>query len=40
MEIPKDVRFVELMLMGYPAFEVGKEKNRLSFEKVVRYDRW
>ena len=37
---PEDVRVVELMLMGYPAFEVGKEKNRLSFEKVVRYDRW
>ena len=38
--IPKEVIVVELMPIGYLAFENVKEKNRLSFEKVVRYDYW
>ena len=38
--IPKKVRVVELMPIGYPALELAKEKDRLSFEKIVRYDHW
>ena len=38
--IPEEVRVVELMPMGYLVLENVKEKNRLSFEKVVRFDYW
>jgi len=38
--IPKEVRVVELMPVGYAAFDEVKEKNRLSIEKIVRYDYW
>lgn len=38
--IPKEVRVVELMPVGYAAFEKVKEKNRLSIEKIVRYNHW
>jgi len=38
--IPNDVRVVELMPIGYPKFDRTKKKDRLSFEKVVRYDHW
>ena len=40
LRIPKEVRVVELMPIGYPVFEGVKEKTRLSFEKIVRYDHW
>ena len=38
--IPEDVRVVELMPIGYPAVQTVKEKNRLSFNKIVKNGRW
>ena len=38
--IPKDVRVVELMPIGYPAIQSVKEKSRLPLEKIIKYDRW
>ncbi len=38
--IPKEVRVVELMPIGYAAFNEVKEKNRLSLGTIVRYDHW
>ena len=40
LAIPDDVRVVEMMPLGYPAYVVVKEKNRLPFEKIVKYDHW
>jgi nitroreductase len=40
LAIPDEVRVVELMPIGYPAYVVSKEKNRLPFEKIVRYEHW
>ena len=40
LAIPDEVRVVELMLIGYPAYVISKEKNRLPFEKIVKYERW
>ena len=37
--IPKDVRVVELMPIGYPAIQSVKEKSRLPLEKIIKYDR-
>jgi hypothetical protein len=31
---------VELMLLGYPATNLVKEKNRLSFNKIVKSGYW
>ena len=38
--IPEEIRVVDLMPIGYPAVETVKEKNRLPFNKIVKYDRW
>ena len=38
--IPEDVRAVELMLIGYPAHQSVKEKNRLPIDKIIKYDNW
>ena len=38
--IPEEVRVVELMPIGYPTPEIVKEKNRLPFSKLVRYEHW
>ena len=38
--IPKDVRVVELMPIGYPAHQTIKEKNRLHISKIVQRDHW
>lgn len=38
--IPKEVRVVELMPIGYPVFDELKKKNRLSLKEIVRYDHW
>jgi nitroreductase len=40
LAIPDEVRVVELMPIGYPAYVVSKEKNRLPFEKIVKYEHW
>jgi len=38
--IPEEIRVVELMPIGYPAFQTIKEKNRLPFNKIVKHERW
>ena len=38
--IPKEIRVVELMPIGYPVFKSVKEKNRLPMDKIVKYDSW
>jgi len=38
--IPKEVRVVQLMPIGYPVYEIVKEKDRLSFEKIIRNEHW
>jgi len=38
--IPEEVRVVELMPIGYPAFQTVKEKNRLPFSKIVKQGHW
>jgi len=38
--IPKKVRVVELMPLGYPAARMEREKNRLPFKKIVKYEHW
>ena len=38
--IPKEVRVVELMSIGYPATQAMEDKNRLPFNKIVKYGRW
>lgn len=40
LAIPDEVRVVGLMPIGYPAYVVSKEKNRLPLEKVVKYEHW
>ena len=40
LEIPKDVRVVELMPIGYPEFESVKKKNRLPMSKILKRDHW
>ena len=39
LNIPKDIRVVELMPLGYPASS-PKPKRRLSLSEIVRYDTW
>lgn len=38
--IPKNVRVVELMPIGYPTQKLLKEKIRLPLNKIVKWDRW
>lgn len=38
--IPKDVRVVELMPLGYPADPAPKPKNRKPYDQVLVRDRW
>jgi nitroreductase len=38
--IPEEVRVVELMPLGYPATNLVKEKNRLSFNRIVKSGYW
>jgi nitroreductase len=40
LNIPEKVRVVELMPVGYPSENSVKEKNRLSFKDIVRYETW
>lgn len=37
--IPKEIRVVELLVLGYPQ-DRPKSKNRLPLEKIVCYDKW
>ncbi len=38
--IPRNVRVVELLPIGYPTDATPKEKHRLSLDNIVMYDRW
>ena len=38
--IPKEIRVVELMPLGYPSNPTQVEKNRLPTDIIVRYERW
>jgi nitroreductase len=38
--IPKEIRVVELMPLGYPSNPSPVEKNRLPIDMIVKYDRW
>jgi nitroreductase len=40
LAIPEDVRVVQMMPLGYPVYVTLKEKNRLSIEKIVKFDHW
>jgi nitroreductase len=38
--IPKEIRVVELMPIGYPSNPLAIEKKRLALNTVVKYERW
>jgi nitroreductase len=38
--IPNEIRVVGLMPIGYPADPSVKEKTRLSFDRIVKYEHW
>jgi nitroreductase len=38
--IPKEIRVVGLMPIGYPAQQTNKEKNRLPTNKIIKHDHW
>ena len=38
--IPKEVRVVELLALGYPADPSPKEKKRLALDGIVRWEKW
>ncbi|MCK4261784.1 nitroreductase family protein, partial [bacterium] len=40
LNIPEEIRVVELLTLGYPAEEAEVKKNRLALEEIVMYDKW
>ena len=40
LEIPKEIRVVELMPLGYPSDSSVMRKSRLSLDRVVKFERW
>lgn len=40
LDIPKEIRVVELLTLGYPKDSPPKSKDRLSLEEIVMYERW
>ena len=38
--IPKNIRVVELLTLGYPTSASQTSKNRLRLEEIVMYERW
>ena len=40
LEIPKNIRVVELMPLGFPQDPLPKKKDRLPLEKIVKYEKW
>ena len=38
--IPKNIRVVELLTLGYPAKPCRAHKDRLAFNEIVMYERW
>jgi nitroreductase len=40
LNIPDDIRVVELLTLGYPADDSAKEKSRLPLERIVKWEKW
>ncbi|MGE5197045.1 MAG: nitroreductase family protein [Deltaproteobacteria bacterium] len=40
LDIPKDIRVVELLALGYPAQTSSSRKDRLGLEEIVMYEGW
>lgn len=40
LDIPEEVRVIELMPLGYPVDPTPKIKNRLPLNMIVKYERW
>ncbi len=40
LNIPEEIKVVELLTLGYPAEEGGIEKNRLALDEIVMYGKW
>jgi nitroreductase len=40
LNIPGDIRVVELLTLGYPDKPFGKQGDRLSLEEIVMYEKW
>lgn len=40
LDIPKDIRVVEMLALGYPAKEPSGPKNRLDLEEIVFFNKW
>lgn len=40
LDIPDEIKVVELMPLGYPADTSVQEKNRMALDEIVRYDQW
>jgi len=40
LNIPDEIRVVELLCLGYAADKKPHEKNRLSLKKIVKYEKW
>jgi len=40
LDIPENIRVVELLTLGYPAKPCPEHKNRLPIEKIVMYEKW
>ena len=40
LDIPKHIRVVELLTLGYPRDASPVDKNRLSLDELVHYERW
>lgn len=40
LDIPDNIRVVDLMPIGYPSDPSIKDKHRLSFNTIVKYDHW
>jgi len=40
LDIPEDIRVVELLTLGYPAGPYWKHKDRLGLDEIVMYEGW
>jgi nitroreductase len=40
LDIPKHIRVVELLVIGYPKNPSPAAKKRLALEEIVKYEKW
>jgi nitroreductase len=40
LNIPEDIRVIELLTIGYPRDDTVRKKSRLDMEKIVCYEEW